>query len=375
MFVGSLAADTIELKSGVIYKGKVISQDENSYLIKIKESNSITDERRIPKKEIKAIIAEAKDHTDFIIIKSLIPTPDMLTAKSYSNRIKFTSTFLKKYPKSKYLKEVKAILETLEQENAQLSTGGLKLDGQIISQSDIEANVYDIDARILAHKMKNLAKSGNYRKALRQWENLENNYSHSESYKDNLTLASRILKAHQSELEKNLDTLEDRLKQQEAVLKSLNDNDRKRTEQILAEKKIRSEFIMAKEKNTLKTKWFTIDPFNKEANDNNLRNATSALQSLKKLDPSTIKLAGSDYRAAWSALAKDDLKEADKRINALKSFKIPEKYTEPLIQQLKEKQANQAEEQKAAKEKEAAEKKAAVEAAKEASKKTKKRRK
>lgn len=372
LFVGALTstlvADTIELKSGVKYQGSIISEDEKSYLFKINVSSTITDERRIQKGQIRKIIADAKDASDFRAVSALVPTPDLLSKEAYKKLMKQTSGFLKSYPKSKHTKKVKAILETLEKENKVVADGGIKLDGQLISASDIEANAYDIDARISAKKVKRLAKNGNYQLALRQWESLQQKFPHSLAYKESLTLVSRLLKAHQAELQKHLDTLDARVEKRKAVIASLDENDAKRTEKILVEKKALYESIIAKEKDELKTKWLTIDPFDKQAVDYNLRNATSAIQSVSNIKVSDIKLAGPDLRGAWSALAKGDVEEASKHIQSLVSLRVPAQYTDPLSQQLTDEKSDQAAEKKAAEE-------AAADAAEEAAKKKGRRRK
>jgi len=379
ILTGSLTADTIKLKSGKEYQGSIISEDDQSYLFKIIVSSSITDERRITKDKISEIIPDAKDASDFKTVQSLVPTPDMLTEKSYKQRIAKTSEFLKKYPKSKHSKKVTAILETLKSEHQVIAAGGIKLDGQLISSSDIEANAYDIDARIVISKAKIFAHNNQYHLALRQWEEIEKNYPHSLSYKENIHSVPGLLKSYQTELQRHLDTLDDRLQKREAVLASLEENDRERTMEILAEKKTLYESILAKEKGKLKTKWLTIDPFNKQAIDSNLSNVKSALQSLKNTKTAEIKLAGPDLRGAWSALAKGDLEEASKHIQALDSLRILPKYIDPLKQQLTDKQTSVAAEKKATEEAaaaaKAAEEKAAKEAAEKASKKKGRRRK
>jgi len=63
-------------------------------------------------------------------------------------------------------------------------------------------------------------------------------------------------------------------------------------------------------------------------------------------------MAGPNYRGALAALADDKLKEAAKLISSLRNFKMPKKYSSPLMAQLEEKQAAQ----KLAMEKAAAEK-------------------
>jgi len=376
ILTGSLTADTIKLKSGKEYQGSIISEDDQSYLFKIIVSNSITDERRIPKDKISEIIPDAKDASDFKTVQSLVPTPDMLPEKSYKRRIAKASEFLKKYPKSKQRKKVTATLEILKKEHQVIAAGGIKLDGQLISCSDIEANAYDIDARIIISKAKAFANNHQYHLALRQWEKIKKDYPHSLSYKENIPSVPRLLKAYQTELQHHLDTLDDRLKKREAVLASLEENDRERTLKILDEKKTLYESILAREKGTLKTKWLTIDPFNKQAITSNLSSVKSALQNLKNTKTAEIKLAGPDLRGAWSALAKGDLEDANKHIQSLGSLRIPVKYIDPLKEQLTDQQTSKTAEKKAAEEAaatKAAEEKATQEAA--AKKKGRRRRK
>ena len=175
----SITADTILLKSGKKYEGKVISQDDKSYLVEVYVTKSIKDERRIPKDLVREIIPQAKDAKDFEIVKNLVPTPDRLDANAYAPRIKTAQEFLTKFPKSKHSKLVKTIIQTLEKEHHAISKGGIKLGGQLISAADLEANAYDIHARILLLDMKSHASNGNYQQALRKWETLQNTYSKS----------------------------------------------------------------------------------------------------------------------------------------------------------------------------------------------------
>lgn len=338
ILTGNLIADTIVLKTGVKYDGKVIATDKDTYLVEIHHSKSIKDERRIPKDQVREIIKTAKDTEEFAKLEELVPTPDQLTSAAYERRIKTAKDFLTKYPKSVHAKKVKTILDLLENEHQVISKGGIKLGGQLISPSDLEANAYDIDARILFNKIKNAAANGRYQLALRRWENLQNNYSHSASYKDSMALASRILHAHNSELKNYLDTLESRLAKRKSALESLNEGDRARTITVLSENETHYNALIEREQQELRTKWLTIDPYSKKALEYNLRNTESALKSLSSYDPSKFKSAGPIYRDAWAALAKGNLTEAGNLIKDLKSLRLPDRYTGPLAQLLKEKQ-------------------------------------
>jgi small nuclear ribonucleoprotein (snRNP)-like protein len=371
ILTGNLIADTIILKTGIKYEGKIISTDKNSYLVEIHYSKSIKDERRIPKDQVQEIIKAAKDAEDIANVKALVPTPDRLTEEAYKKRIKTASNFLTKYPKSVHSKEVKTILETLKKEHQVICKGGIKLGGQLISSSDIEANAYDIHARMLFDDIKKLATNRRHQPALRKWETLQNTYSHSTSYRDSMTLASRMLHAHSSELKNYLDTLESREAKRKSTLENLNEDDRARTIAVLTENKNNYETLIKKELTQLRTKWLTVNSYHKKALDYNLRNTVTGLKFVSSYDTSKFKPAGPTYRGAWAALAKDNLVDAANLIQKLKSLRLPDRYTDPLTQRLEEKQTAQQNTEKQTAKDLAEQKLLAAEAAKAAAEKAK----
>lgn len=380
VLTSTLSADTIELKSGVKYQGEILSEDAKTYLVEIHHSASIKDERRIPKEDVKKITRETADTKDYAAIKAFLPTPDMLSKKGYLKRIEMASDFLKKYPELSRarINKVNAILKTLEEENQVISNGGLKLNGKLISATSIQKNAYDIDARILLYKTKQIAQSGNFQASLRSWEKLQSNYPHSSAYQESLPTVSRILKAHKAELEKSLNSLDARTKKREAAVKSLEQHDQSRATRVIAEKNEIYEATINKEEKELKTKWLTIDPFNKHALEYNLRSTETALNNISRMDTSKLELAPPYIESTLSALDKGNINDAEAGIKKLTSMKLPAKYIDPLTQQLedkkleliKEKQAEEARAQEALLKAEA-DKKAAEEAAIKAEKEAK----
>lgn len=346
----NLTADTIVLKTGEKYEGKILSQDDTSYFVEIYVTKSITDERHIPKDQVDKIIEEPKDARPFEQVKALVPTPDRLTIEAYTERLKTARDFLSKFPKSAHTKAVQTIIETLENEQQTISKGGIKLGGQLISASDLEANIYDIHARMLLLDMQRYASNGNYQRALRKWETLKNDYSRSTAYKTSLTKVEPILRAYSSRLHNYINTLDAREAKRQTVILSLKEGDRQRTVAYLAEKQKAYESQIEKEEKVMHTRWLTIDPYHKKALEYNLRNAETTLNGLGSQNNSKDELAGPIFRGAWSSLAKGDLKEAAKLIKKLQSMRLPVKYTDPLEKQLEEKQALKAAEDKAAKE-------------------------
>jgi len=370
---GSLSADTIILKTGVKYNGKVLSEDETSYLVEVNVTKSIRDERRIPKDHVKEIVKDSPAEKAHKALGKLTPTPDSLSLSDYAVRIKSAQEFLRLHPKSEQSKAVKKALETLEKESKIISAGGIKLDGQLISVSDIEANAYDIHARALASDFAQLASQGQHQQALRKWETLKDDYPASKAYVKFLPLAVRVVRGYQKYLDDHITTLDARIKKRQNVLESLPENDRSRAEAAIAQKQAKYATLIDKEEKELKTRWLTLDPFNKHALDFNRRSTDTELQNLTKVDPSTVKLAGPTYRSAWTALASGNLEEASKLINELKSaYRLTEKYTAPLNAQLEEKKGDQLAAQKKAAEMKAEQERLALEEAKKAAAEAKK---
>jgi len=330
----TLAADTIKLKSGTTYQGEVLSEDAESYLVKIQYSASITDERRLKKSDISEIIPKAKDADDFKKIKSCIPTPDGLTEKTYAEQIDLASKFLKKYPKSTHRKKIQTILATLKKEHKVIASGGIKINGKLINATEAKTGAYDIEAHLLASQIKKRARARRFSSALRHWESLQKNYPNSEAYKASLTWIPRVLTAYESTLKKELATLDARLAKREKVLNSLDDKDRRATEAIIKQKEQRHIALVKKETAELKTKWLSINTFSKNSLDSNLRTTQSTLTSVKQTTPETIQLAAPLFKGIQVALDQGDLEQAHKIIQQLSTLQLPEKYVTPFSEQL-----------------------------------------
>lgn len=333
-----LHADTIVLKSGKKYEGRVISEDEKSYLLEIQVTKTIKDERRVPKNQIDEIIKETKEDKSFKDISKLVPTPDLLPASTYKKRVELAQEFVSKFPKSANIKEAKKILAQLEKEHRTIAAGGLKLDGQLISHSDMEANAYEIHARMLLQDIKKLAAAEKHHEALRKWQALKKDYKNSTSFQKGVPVAQRVLRSYQSKLKQLMDTLDTRTEKRKSALLSMNENDRRRTEAVLAEKQKNYAALVEREKTELQFKWLTVDPFEKESIDHNHRQTISELSTLSNIRLSEIKQAGPSYRSAWTALAEGNLEVANQQLQKLQTLQIPARYMEPLQKQLKDKQ-------------------------------------
>ena len=366
LLVTPLVADTIVLKTGQKYEGSIISEDATSYLVAIQVTKSIKDERKILKDNVAEIIKESTAEKDFEALGSLTPTPDRLSAAAYESRIKKAKAFIAIHAKSPQGEKATASLAILEREFAVISKGGTKLGGQLIPASEIKSNAYDIDALLIGSQMKKLAQQGLHQQSLRKWEELKKNYPHSKAYIDSLPLARTVLQTYQVWLDQQVSSFSARTQQRINVFLSLDKNDRDRAEQRIKQKNAAYDILLQKEQKELKTCWVTIDVYNKGALEYNQRNAQSNLEELARIDSSSIKLAGPSHRGAWAALAGGKINEAAGFLKDLKSLKLPENYTAPIMAQISDKEMAMKKAEVDRKEQERAAKEAAKKAEKEA---------
>jgi len=353
-----LCADTIVLKSGVEYQGKVISEDATTYLVEINVTKSIKDERSIPKADVKSIVKESSEKVDFEKVGTLVPTPDQLSTEDYQERIQKAESFIKAYPASTHTKKLKEALTTLKEEQTVIAAGGTKLGGKLVTAESLKIDSYDIHAQLIYHDFKKLSSQKRYLPALKKWESLKNGYPYSSAYVSSLPQAKRVLKSYQNQLNKDLESLEARSMKRKTALSRLDANERKRVENSLAQKEERLNTIMEKEKADRNTVWLTIGNFDAAAMRKNLNSSKKELLRLERLDASKIQLAGPVLRSTWEALESGDLAQVTKNLTSLKKFKLDEQYTAPLHTMLKGKKTMQEAEKAAAEAAEAAELKA-----------------
>ena len=95
MAIASAAADTFELKDGTKLEGTILREEGDHYIVQVQVTKSIKDERRIPKSDVVAQVAEKKDETAFASIAKLAPAPDLLGEEGYATRIREIASFLK----------------------------------------------------------------------------------------------------------------------------------------------------------------------------------------------------------------------------------------------------------------------------------------
>jgi hypothetical protein len=206
-----------------------------------------------------------------------------------------------------------------------------------------------IDGEILYQKMYKAATAGKLLAALRIFESIEKNFPQTAAQKKAASLARKVLVAARKQINRSLETLDQRLKERENNLQRMSPTDRASNQQLIDEQKARYQAILAKERQE-RIKWLTIDNYDRQSLQDTLRRIDAETRRLGQPPYNRLKKAPDvAYREAWKALPGASKEDRTRILTEFKQLNLPdEKYMKAL-----EERANQApaptEEQPAAK--------------------------
>lgn len=181
----SVMADSIRLKDGKILKGDVINDGPDGLLIEYFVTSTIKDQKLVSKDEIAMISVTPSDEKAFQDLGSLA-TPQTVLDTSFHDQLieKKIPEYLKQYPYSRHLTELREDLRSLEAERARLRQGDRRIDGVWIEAAKIEADPYQFGAKIQFAEMKDQMQGRDPVGALKSYELLEKKYPASDVIPD-----------------------------------------------------------------------------------------------------------------------------------------------------------------------------------------------
>lgn len=332
------SADTFILESGKSLEGKIISEDDESYLLEIQVTHSIKDEKRIKKSEIKEIIKVSEEEIAFNSLKPYLDAPDLSSEKEYIEKIGKLSTFVVKFPDSEHIDFVNKAISKLQDELKSIKEGAIKLNGLIIPESGILANQYDIDASILLKKLHRLHEANSSHDILKIWEKFYPEYSYSSSMEEAVPIMISTLRRYRSQLANLRDTLPSRVKKRKAAMERLNEDDEQRTIEALKEREQLFKTIHQQERETGRI-WLTLDDYDNNIINYNLKKTEEVMKLLHGFNPAKTANGGLIYRNAWTAITAGNIAEAESALQEFSRLKIPNKYYDMLNEKLAEKKA------------------------------------
>jgi len=322
--LGIASADTIRLKNGTTYQGRILKEDPEQYVFEVQITKSIKDEKHISKADVASVERELPDEKAFKQL-SLELAPDLLEASDYQERIAKMYAFLKAYPQSTHVADVKKATARLEQEQSAVEAGGVKLDGKMISSADRQKDAVEIDAKILAAKIQNAAKARAYVSALRQLGEFEKDYSNTDTFRDSLPALRQIFQSYRAQLADVVMTYPQRVKNRTAGLDQMRPEDRANTERALADesKAVKAQYDADKKAGV---KWLTPDAWDKTGLDETLRYLDQEMKRFDNLKIDTQFNSGKAWRDAWSAIQNHDQQATTDALKAARAAKLPARY-------------------------------------------------
>lgn len=318
-------ADIIVLKSGEKLSGEILREVDGKYVVEVRVSASIKDEKIIPRADVTRIEKEAEDEKAFRSIADLVPAPDLLSLENYVVRIEKLESFLKNHPNSVRAKQVKQMLDTLGVEHDLVMAGGFKLGNELVTSEDYSADALAHDSRIAEKKIRDAVARGDFLAALRMHDEYELNFGVSERSADLSALIVQVMGAYQSKVAESLASLESRLQEREDGLMRMSPEDKLKSERAIREETEALQKRFADEK-AARVKWITPDAFVKESMTETLRLITleTARLERKSVDPGDS--LAEIYRDSWEKLSGGTDLEKKAVLDAAKSKRLPEIY-------------------------------------------------
>ena len=226
--------DVVKKKTGEKFDGAIIAEDSLSVTIEVVQGKGIKSQERILKTEISEVIKSTPDQKEADELAKLLPAPDRLSDKGYSDVITGKlEPFLKKYPVSTRKAEIEAILKAYKEEMEKAKSGAVKLEGEWTTPEELAWNRYNFEARLKRLELQNFVKTRKFYDAYRSYLELEADKPASVEFPKAVALVKEALSSYSQELDVMTAELTLKKKEREDSLKTLTPDDRRRVDQAI----------------------------------------------------------------------------------------------------------------------------------------------
>jgi len=319
--------DIFVLKDGTRLKGKIIDQTYEYYTLKYEVIENVLREKKVLVKDVVEIIKDDASIKDYKRIKKLFPTSDFLSLKDYETiKKKYFIKFYTDHPRSKHKGEVEKLQKQLDKEYKTLKDGGAKIDGELLSKGNIDANKYEVEAILLLKELEHDIKAKKHISALRIFEKLERNYKHTRPFPNAVIAIQEILPEFIISVTELSDSVDDELKKKEKYIDRLPSREKKRITDLLAKEVIDYQTSLLNAKEVLKTKWLPLNKYEKAPIDVVLKFAISEQKRIEKLSEQKFEDGGKIYRMILAAIESKDPDSGTKLLSQFQRMSPPESY-------------------------------------------------
>jgi tetratricopeptide (TPR) repeat protein len=191
----SAQADTIELITGEVIEGKIQRETGDTVIIKTRFSESIMEDRPVPKDKIKKITKVKPDDQAFAALKEIRPPVTAFTPADYDPILKPFRDFLEKFGYSSNVQNVREMLREMEAEQKQIADGAVKLNGRIVKPEEMGVEAVEIEKHRKIAQINQMAQRGDLAGAINEFFSFAKENSGSTAYVDAVDQARGHLRA------------------------------------------------------------------------------------------------------------------------------------------------------------------------------------
>lgn len=306
-------ADEIRMKSGQTYNGRITYEADDIVKIEIQISASIKETKILSRAEILNIVKDAPDDVAFNELQKILPTRSLMSAEAYRSAItKGPDSFLRSFPESVHVSDVKKIKATLEEELDKVEGGHIKIEDDWISPQEKRDFSALIESRIRLLKMSAYAEGGTSMgliNAMREYEALEENYYGTPAFAKGVKLARQIIPTLGGQLQGMNRDVDYRNAEWEKNKAALDEVSRAQVEAAREREQAQFEAALAADKKA-GIKWVRLNPRNKASIEGYLNLAKAELKKLETYDTDALEKQGAMLVEVDELIAKNNLQLA-----------------------------------------------------------------
>jgi hypothetical protein len=310
--LSTASADTVKLKDGTTLTGKILSETPTSVEIEYHISKGINDIRVVPRADISTdgIQKESPDQSAFAKIAKLRSTPDLLDAAGYDAIIAGEPTdFMEAFKDSPLRDDVQTVIDELLAEKAKATAGGIKIDGTWISAKEAAKDRYNHPARVLLAHMKADLAARDYGTAMVRFEELKTDYLFSASFIEAIPIGKAAIASYAAQLVGLEDTHAALVARRESNLKTMDPNNRLRTEKAFA--KLSDAFTQRRTRADDSGQiWLPVSKWDLESITEAIAITESESENLNKIDIAKTKSAAGLLASAFQSYSAGQFSEA-----------------------------------------------------------------
>ena len=312
--LSSVTADTLKLKNGEEITGEIISKDGDAVLIEYRVTATIKDQKSVPKADIEKIVTISEDEKSFTDLGTMAPLPTLLDATAYDSLLeRKIPQFLKAYPYSSHLPEVREKQAVLAGERDRVRRGDRKIEGVWITSEEMTADPLQNGARVRLAQMKIASAAGDPAFSLQSYELLEKEFPGSDAMSEAVPLALKQLSQLQTRINTARSTYEINEKARLAALAAA-PGDQKKEMTALRERDLAAAESARKSAETSGAKFFAVFPGIKDSLDALQTLVNSEHDRLLTLSKTPMAECISDCAAASKLLASGNAAAAKEKI-------------------------------------------------------------